>query len=300
MENLIGDILSTVRLKSAVYFKHGFCSPWGMDAPAGEFSQFHLVTHGNCLLSVDGKSIELEKGDIAIFPKGLAHQIKDREDAVCRAGREVVAEIQEGKTPFAGQVAKTHLICGHYEMDRELSHPIFENLPGFLIIKSSEYGRFDLIHSIFELIVEELENKQPGHQTISLRFAEILFISIIRHYYLNQAKDAVNLFKDEAIYQSVDLIHKQLASTLNIENLARQAGLSRTLFINRFKSAVGETPLKYITNWRMTKAKYLLNSTDMTLTEIGEKIGYPTESSFNRAFKQNCQVSPGRFRTMQR
>ena len=180
MKNLLSDILSTIQFKSAVYFKHGFCSPWGMDVPEGDFSQFHLVTGGQCLLIIDGESIRLEKGDIVILLNGHPHQIKDQHASVCRPGKEVVMEAMNEVLPSESQKVSTHLICGHYEMNREISHPIFEKLPDTLLIKSDQYGRYDLIHSIFELLTEEMNAKLPGFETVSLKLAEVLFVSIIR------------------------------------------------------------------------------------------------------------------------
>ncbi len=296
MESLLGDILSTIRLKSAIYFKHGFCGSWGMDAPDSPYSQFHLVTSGNCVLEIAGKINSLEKGDIVIFPQGTSHQIKATPDATCSPGYEAHKEILQGGQPFPGTEMNTQLICGHYEIDRELSHPIFEELPPYIIIKSIDYGRYDLIYSMFELILEEMTLQKPGFETVTIRLAEILFISIIRHYYLHQASEKLNVFKDQMIYQAVNIIHKELASSWNIEKLAQRVGASRTLFIERFKSAVGETPMKYITHWRMTKARYLLKETDLPLPQVGEKVGYFSETAFNRAFKQSCGVSPGKFR----
>ncbi|RMG22635.1 MAG: AraC family transcriptional regulator [Bacteroidetes bacterium] len=75
-----------------------------------------------------------------------------------------------------------------------------------------------------------------------------------------------------------------------------QAGVSRSLFIERFKKAVGETPMKYVHHWRMTRAKYLLKHTDLPLYRVGEQVGYPSEPSFNRAFKQKFAISPGKYR----
>lgn len=296
MNNLIGDILSTVKFKSAVYFKHGFCSPWGMDIPKGVFSQFHLVTSGSCILVFGKKTIKLEKGDIVILPDGAPHQIKDNFDSICKPGQKVVSSILNGKKPFRGKTESTQLICGHYEMDHEVSHPILEKLPKYIVIKSSEYGRFDLIYSIFELLVEEMNLKKAGYETVSLRLAEILFISIIRHFYLQQSKDQLNLFKDELVFKTIDLIHKKLGEEWSIEKLARQAGVSRTLFIDRFKKAVGESPMKYVANWRLSKAKFLLKNSNLSLNQIGEQIGYLSETSFNRAFKQKFNISPGKFR----
>ena len=296
MESLLGDILSTIRLKSAIYFKHGFCGSWGMEAPNSPYSQFHLVTSGNCVLEIGEEINSLEKGDIAILPHGTPHQIKATPDAVCIPGQEAFMEIMKGDQPFPGKETSTQLICGHYEIDRELSHPIFEELPPYIIIKSADYGRYDLIYSMFELILEEMTLQKPGFDTVIIRLAEILFISIIRHYYLHQASEKLNMFKDEMIYQAVNLIHQELANSWNIEKLAHRMGVSRTLFIERFKSAVGETPMKYITRWRMTKARYLLKKIDLPLPQIGEKVGYFSETAFNRAFKQMCGVSPGKFR----
>lgn len=297
MNDVIGDILATVKFESAVYFEYGFCGNWGMDVPKGNFSQFHLVTRGKCVLKVEKKNFKLERGDIVILPNGVAHQIKSKKNTRCKSGPKVVTKVMNGKDPFAGEHPKTHLICGHYEMDRDISHSIFDNLPEYIIIRSGEYGRADLIHSAFELLVEEMSNKGPGHQTISLKLAEVLFVSIIRHYYTNR-DDAgeSNIFTDKLIYKSVDLIHKKLAYSWSIESLAREAGMSRTLYIDRFKKAVGMTPMKYITNWRMTKASQLLKSSEIPLSQIGEQIGYQSETSFNRSFKQRYNVSPGKFR----
>lgn len=296
MESLLGDILATVKLKSAIYFKHGFCGSWGMETPKGPYSQFHLVTGGHCVLSINTETFTLEKGDVAILPHGHAHQIKASKEAVCRLSKEALSEIVKGQQPFPGKEVSTQLICGHYELDRELSHQIFEELPSYIIIKSSDYGRYDLIYSMFELILEEMTLEKPGYETVSIRLAEILFISVIRHYYLHQASKKLNLFKDELIYEAVNIIHKELATPWNIEKLARRLGVSRTLFIERFKNAVGETPMKYITQWRMTKARYLLKKTDLPLPQISEKVGYYSETAFNRAFKQICGISPGKFR----
>lgn len=159
MKDFLEDIFSTVQFKSAVYFKYGFCSPWGMDIPKGNFSQFHLVNNGTCVLQLEHEQIELQKGDIVIFPHGKPHQIKGKSNVNCRPGQEVVAAILNGEQPFDGDFTKTDLICGHYEMDKAVSHSIFEELPEYLIVKSSDYGRYDLIASIFELLAEELTHK---------------------------------------------------------------------------------------------------------------------------------------------
>ena len=299
MKDIIIDVLDTVRFQSAIYFKHGFCGNWGMGVSSGDFAQFHFVSGGNCVLEINKKVFELTKGDLVIFPRGHPHRIKANQNATCQSGQSVVMGIMNGKDPFQemGDVT-SNLICGHYELDRSVSHFVLLDLPEFIIIKNDEYGRFDLIDNVLNHIIDEISNEQIGHKTIINRFAEILFVSILRHYYLNQTNSKINLFNDEAIYKSVNYIHNNLGSNLKIENLSRYSGLSRTLFIERFKNSVGKTPLAYIKDWRMTKAKQLLKYSSFSLSEICAQVGYSSSSAFTRVFKNSFEISPKRFRTM--
>ena len=298
MKGLMSDIFSTIRFKTVIYFKHGFCQAWGMNIPKGKYAQFHIVTEGNCLLYLDGQSdpIQLYRGDIVILPKGRAHQLKDDARAVCLDGSAIVSKISAGLAPFEGPKISTQLICGHFEMDEELSHPVLEQLPSCIIVPGNEYNRFDLIQAMLELIMEELDEQKIGYQIVSKRLAEVLFISIIRHYYLHQSQEKINLFKDDLISRAVEIMHNDLSINWPIDQLARQVGVSRTLFITRFKDVLGDTPFRYISSWRMTKAKYLLQHTDALLTEIADRLGYQSETAFNRAFKKHAAISPGKFR----
>ena len=299
MKDIIVDVLDTVRFKSAVYFKHGFCGNWGMEVSEGDYAQFHFVSGGTCILEVKGDVYRMGKGDLVIFPNGRPHRIKANQTATCQSGQSVVMGILNGNDPFKRtEEVTSSLVCGHYELDRTVSHFILSELPDFILIKNDTYGRYGLIDIILNNIIDEFSNERMGYKTIILRFAEILFVSILRHYYLNQNTSKVNLFKDEEIYKSVNYIHNNLETNLNIEKLSRHSGISRTLFIERFKKSVGNTPLAYIKDWRMTKAKLLLRDSELSLGEIGEQIGYGNTSSFNRVFKNTFDISPNKFRNM--
>ena len=64
-------LLELLKLKSIVYFKSDFSSPWGMDVPKGNFAQFHMLVKGKCKLKIKGeKTVDLYAGDIVIFPFG--------------------------------------------------------------------------------------------------------------------------------------------------------------------------------------------------------------------------------------
>ena len=141
MKDVIADMLETVKFKSAIYFKHGFCGEWGMDIPAGVHAQFHFVTGGRCFIQASNPKIELSRGDLVIFPKGQKHQIKSQTTSQCVPGKKIVDGISRGDKVFDEGPITTQLICGHYEMDREVSHFLLSELPDMILIKNEDHRR---------------------------------------------------------------------------------------------------------------------------------------------------------------
>ena len=77
--------------------------------------------------------------------------------------------------------------------------------------------------------------------------------------------------------------------------LASQAGLSRSIFAQRFRDKVGETPIAYLTRWRMMLAGERLASGRESLAQTARSIGYASENAFNTAFKRVMGSSPARY-----
>jgi AraC-like DNA-binding protein len=71
--------------------------------------------------------------------------------------------------------------------------------------------------------------------------------------------------------------------------------MSRSAFAARFKELLGQTPLEYVTEWRMQKAMQLLEQRDKKLTDIARSVGYETDAAFSKAFKRLIGVSPGAY-----
>jgi AraC-like DNA-binding protein len=80
-----------------------------------------------------------------------------------------------------------------------------------------------------------------------------------------------------------------------VESLAEAAGMSRSAFAGRFKELVGQTPLEYITEWRMQKAMQLLQQGDKKLVDVAGAVGYESDAAFSKAFKRVVGASPGEY-----
>ena len=81
-----------------------------------------------------------------------------------------------------------------------------------------------------------------------------------------------------------------------LESLASEIGMSRSVFFNRFKKLVHETPLSYLTNWRIRQAQKLLMTDSSNISEIAASVGYQSESAFNRIFKSKTGQTPAIYR----
>ncbi len=300
----LSDILRAIKLKSCVYFRSDFASPWGMDMDAGPFAQFHMVVSGHCWLNMEGfdEPKFLTGGDIVMFPLGDGHYLTD--DLNCKRvpGIKVLESIQSNESVFKGEKVTATLVCGHFEFDRDFDHPFLDALPQFIHIPSSERCELRWLETVTSVIMQETDSGHPGADIVTNRLAEVLFIQILRAYMIrnNFSEGYLAALRDRQISQALKLIHAQPESSWTLEAMARTVGMSRSSFFNRFKHFVGITPMDYITRWRMLKARELLKSNALPMIEIAEHVGYSSEAAFNRAFKRQFKENPGALRRAQR
>src|SRR5262249_47883289 len=78
--------------------------------------------------------------------------------------------------------------------------------------------------------------------------------------------------------------------------LAKEVGLSRTAFVDRFTALVGMPPIRYLTVWRLQTAKLNLRETQTPIARLAHSVGYESEEAFSRAFKREFGLPPARWR----
>jgi len=296
--DVLSEVLDKVKLSSAIYFKSDFSSPWGMNIPKGPFAQFHIVTRGQCVLKTKDRTIQLFTGDIIIFPLGTSHWLADRESSKRINGKEVVHAISCGNPLFEGNNVSATLICGHFEFDRTIDHPFVNDLPEIIHITDSERKEISWLENITNLIIQESGSEKSGSDIVVNRLGEVLFIHAIRAFIQNKGSNEGFLaaIRDERISKVLSAIHNSPEKDWQLATLAQFAGMSRTSFSNQFKVLIGETPLTYITQWRVLQAKELLKESNKSVGEIAEEVGYQSEAAFNRVFKKRVAQTPLKYR----
>ena len=97
------------------------------------------------------------------------------------------------------------------------------------------------------------------------------------------------------LLRAKDLMDREYARPLDVATLAGEAHASTAHFARSFKQAFGEPPHKYLVRRRVERAKELLRSTDMSVTEISLEVGFQSLGSFGSAFRELVGESPGRY-----
>ena len=298
--DVLGDVLRVIRLRGSVYFNACFCSPWGMEMETSSKSTFHLIVKGNAWLKISSQAelIKLSAGDIVLFPTSASHIISDKPDSKCLSGKQVVEAYQTGKPAFDGEQAEFNIVCGYVEFDRSLAHPFLKNLPELIHINASLRSRFYWLDSVIQQIVVESRDQKPGSDVLIDRFTEILFIQVIRSYSetVLVEKSFLSALMNDQLSKALSLIHGNPNKEWTVELLARETGMSRSAFYNRFKNFIGVPPMKYLFEWRMMEAKQKIENTQKSLSVVAEEVGYQSDSSFQKALKRFFRFTPASLR----
>jgi len=148
-----------------------------------------------------------------------------------------------------------------------------------------------------ELLLHEQERGLVGSSEIVVRLAKSLFIQVLRSYTENDAAVGfLAALKDARLRHALEIIHSTQSAQLSLSSLAKQIGMSRSSLAERFKSAVGQSPMKYVSAWQLMQAWKLLESTDKPISIIAEEIGYTSDAAFSRAFKAHLGTSHSKVR----
>ena len=130
------------------------------------------------------------------------------------------------------------------------------------------------------------------------RLAELFVRQAIREYVKGQPTVSTGWLQalaDPAVSRALSVIHNRYAEELDVESLAREAGVSRTVLGERFAALIGEPPMRYCARWRMRVAAHMLREGESS-AKVAYDVGFNSEAAFNRAFKREYGEPPAKWR----
>lgn len=315
----LSEVLRAVRLTGAIFLRAELSAPWGFQAPAASDASsllapgteclvpFHLVTEGRATVRVQGcEPLQLEAGEIVVLPRGDAHTLANGATAHFVDSAALLPAILKGSVLFergGGGGAATRFICGYVGCDRQAEKSFLAGLPPLFKVGVQEDGAAAWIESAIRHLVSESEAARPGSRALLAKLAEALFIETLRRRMAElRPEDSgwLAAARDPAVGRALASVHREPARAWTVAELAKRAGVSRTVFARRFVEVLGQTPLAYLARWRIWLGATRLRSSDASVLEVALAVGYESEAAFNRAFKREVGLPPARYRRQER
>jgi AraC-like DNA-binding protein len=301
--DVLSDILQSVHLGGGVYFRCEFSAPWGMEIKPTPVAEFHIIVRGNCWLRMPGRSvpIALQGGDLVAFPHGDAHTLVDAPEGAALPAEEIVQGQNldhYGPVTHGGSGLPATVLCGYFQFDRDHPHPLVAVLPALIHIRGTDSYDFAWLQTAINFMIHETRTAKPGSEAVVNRLAEVLFVQMVRaHIAQTEAPPGMlAAIADKQIGAALQLAHQAPQQPWSLASLAQRIGMSRSAFAARFNQLVGQTPMQYLTFWRMRKARQLLSESRLGTAAIAEQVGYQSEAAFAKAFKKAVGVGPGAYR----
>ncbi|RKH21161.1 AraC family transcriptional regulator [Corallococcus praedator] len=300
--DVLTDSLRSLQLKTEVYGRLELSAPWGLKLDLGHPGFFHAVSRGSCWLEVEGRRIALAAGDWVFILGDAPHLLRDSPRTRTQPLPEIYAAQGAqcgGVLRHGGDGPQTTLISFSFGFAGTWLHRLLAGLPRVLHIKGDGVGSTRWVASIIQLVAAEMEAGRPGHEIVATRLADVLFIHALRaHLEAFPAEKGgwLRALEDPQLGKVLQQLHERPRHPWTVESMAKLASMSRSTFAERFQKVIGESPLTYLTGWRMHTASRLMANPDQSLTAIAEAVGYETDSAFGKAFKRHVGKTPGEYR----
>lgn len=275
--DLLADILKMAGLQGRMIYKKSIQKSQLLQFPCEKSLGFHVILKGEVEL-VYGKNKKqvLKTGDVALMSRGVHHQL------INKSNHEVT------------------FVSGVYQLWNDPIHPFFLELPDWWVLRSNELEMHDTFHSTLKILSAEVASPDLATESIMQSLLDILFNLILRKLMKSNAVQKNpnwgKASQDERISKALQLMHKKFNYPWSLEEISETVGLSRAGFAQKFKNALGDTPLNYLSSLRIQQAMKMLSEEDHKIEVVAQNVGYSDAFTFSKAFKKKTGQSPLDFR----
>jgi AraC-like DNA-binding protein len=296
----MAELLHEPRLDHSFYCRGSLRGAWGIALPKTQAIRYCFAAEGTVWV-VTNERIRLDPGDLVFLFGGEAHRVATSPDepAVPLASLPITtigpqsSQLQHGETG-----PRTVMLLGKTSFDPP-EHPLRSLLPRSLVLRQSDAGRTARAHLLLSSLRDELIAPQLGSETFVTRLVELMLLEVIRQWAELRPQGQrgwLGALRDPNLGGILAIMHRHSEQAFTVEALAAQAGLSKSVFCERFRAALGVPPLRYLTELRMQLGARLLSYEKLSIAETAQRLGYGSEAAFSRAFKRTWGHSPGQSR----
>ncbi len=251
------------------------------------------VIEGTCRLALDGsEGIVLQAGDFLLVPAahGVAMSSLEVPDGEANS---VPVALGGGMFRIGEQRGPTDLrmLIGHCSFDSPDSALLVSLMPQLIHVRGQSR-----LQTLVQLLGDESRNGRPAREVVLARLLEVLFIEALRSISATGvARGLVQALSEPRLAAAIRAMHARPTHPWTVNELAKEAALSRSAFFERFNRVLGMPPMEYLLVWRMAVAKDLLRREEISIAAVAERVGYSSASTFSVAFSRHVGCPPTRY-----
>ena len=269
----LAGVLQNFRFQAQLFHSGPLCGLTSFDAGEGH-AYLHVLRRGQLEVSHPGSrdipaSMHFEEPTLLFYPRPFSHRFHN--------------------PPREG----ADFTCARIDFDGGIAHPLVRGLPSLIALP---LARIPGLAMTLELLFNETDNVRCGQRLLTDRLFEVVVIQLLR-WLLDHPQEAgipagfITGLSDQRLSRALAAMHDQPGESWTLNSLAEQAGMSRTAFANSFRDVVGQTPLDYLTDWRIALAQRRLRQ-GRPIKTLAAELGYANASALSRVFSAKTGMSP--------
>jgi AraC-like DNA-binding protein len=293
------DLIGLLRPQATLWGRIKGTGKWGLSFRKRDDLLFCWVEAGECLLTRSSTdSIVLRTGDFAFIRTSSPFSLTSDPQLEPQDSEAIVAAT--GSTELAlGETTGscTMLRCGRFVFGTTNEALLWSFLPSLIHIAADRQISWRL-RSLLSMNDAEGQHPGPGSDLVVSRLMELTLLELLRSELVRLKPETRGLLSglaDPVIAKSLSAMHRDVAGTWTVADLARVSGVSRSTFATRFQAVMGIGPIEYLANWRIALAKDELSCGTKTVGEIALSVGFHSSSAFSTAFTRAVGCSPKQF-----
>lgn len=305
----LNRLLTTLEVK-VVFLSECLVSPgWRLQLPDHGGFGIHYNLLGEGWLKVEGEPpIAIRPHTLVVLPPGRSFALEVDAPSARRGPLQVQdyrrpGEGRAGPGPVqvrrrvAGAQPELIVICGYFEAVFGASIHLFSGLTAPIV---EQFEPSDQVDAALRHAMEELVSQEVGGGAMATALLKQVMVSLLRRSLTSDAAwvERFSVLGDPQITRAFAAMLDRPGAPHTVQSLARAAGLSRTVFMDRFRQAFSRTPMAALRDLRMRQAARALVAGQASLDQIAHDAGYQDRTGFLRAFRKVYGCDPADFRAV--
>jgi AraC-like DNA-binding protein len=322
----LGDVLDGVRARSASFCRVALFPPWALRIADRAPVALATAVRGEAWIVPDDEPpLRMRPGAVALIKGPNPYTVADDPSTPARivvgAGNTLHGldgqALPDDALSNSGEPHRATVVAsGTYQVSGEVGRRLLDVLPRVLVVPATNPAPEadsdeapgqptptrtspSMPGAGLQLLADEVGADAPAQQVMLDRLLDVALIETLRVWFASPAANAPGWYAahaDPVIGPALQLLHNDPAHNWTLDEVARKVGASRATVARRFSTVVGEPPMTYLANWRVTLAADLLRSTNLTIEAIAHQVGYANGFALSVAFQRLRGIRPSAHR----